>query len=595
LAPSNYDAYVTRLATTGNELVFSTYIGGDHVDQVSDIALDNEDNVIISGGTWSSDFPIVNGEDSPETDVSDGIVLKMDPSGQLLYSLRSNVPGDDFFEGIAIEDTFIYTVGGWLDSIRIYEITTDNSLEIDFKFAASGHNINAIHLSEGYLAFANTFWNDALKSAKISKSTSTPYSIHNVTENTSQIGGARAKVHTFDGHLFNADVINKELSVEMKLPGIMKLAWDENGFLVVTTEGPVGVEITVTTDINASEANLVLVFGTDGADVIDCLGITKDPFLDENPVIEIYGLEGNNVMYGSNTVRNVFSGGDSNDEMVGGKNTTNSFNGRKGTNISKGSKADDAYYILKKLFPPEPKETLNINKTSKKGVFVLDQDSETIRDGGGMDTLYFSEFESGITLDLTQLYQVQTIDTSGTQLTIEGNIEVVVGSQFNDTIAISPFPDTVRYIDGKEGLDILVFKSDIEGIIDDGTTISTPGFADVVYTNIETVSIPNVTGINRFNVDVKSGFKVEKTYPNPFTYETFIQYHLLDEAHVRVSVFDISGQLIRTLTDQRQSSGKHTVIWDGESDNGRKMNNGTYIFQIESAGERASGKITLSR
>ena len=54
------DAFVTKVNPTGDEMVFSTYIGGDHVDCARGIGLDSEERVYIAGATLSSDFPVVD-------------------------------------------------------------------------------------------------------------------------------------------------------------------------------------------------------------------------------------------------------------------------------------------------------------------------------------------------------------------------------------------------------------------------------------------------------------------------------------------------------------------------------------------------------
>jgi len=54
------DAFVVKLNSTGSALVYSTYLGGSHIDRGSGIAVDSEGNVYVTGGTRSIDFPVVN-------------------------------------------------------------------------------------------------------------------------------------------------------------------------------------------------------------------------------------------------------------------------------------------------------------------------------------------------------------------------------------------------------------------------------------------------------------------------------------------------------------------------------------------------------
>ena len=60
---SNSDVFISRFDTriSGKKgLLFSTYLGGESVDSGTDIAVDNQGNVFVTGETWSSDFPVVN-------------------------------------------------------------------------------------------------------------------------------------------------------------------------------------------------------------------------------------------------------------------------------------------------------------------------------------------------------------------------------------------------------------------------------------------------------------------------------------------------------------------------------------------------------
>ena len=54
------DAFVTKLSSSGNSLIYSTYLGGGTTDQGYGIAVDSSGNAYVTGWTWSSDFPTLN-------------------------------------------------------------------------------------------------------------------------------------------------------------------------------------------------------------------------------------------------------------------------------------------------------------------------------------------------------------------------------------------------------------------------------------------------------------------------------------------------------------------------------------------------------
>jgi uncharacterized repeat protein (TIGR01451 family) len=81
-----YDAYVVKLDPTGSSLVFATHLGGTDWDFAQSIAVDSSSNVYVAGNTASADFPVKNPY-HPATTGHDGFVTKIAASGsELVYS-----------------------------------------------------------------------------------------------------------------------------------------------------------------------------------------------------------------------------------------------------------------------------------------------------------------------------------------------------------------------------------------------------------------------------------------------------------------------------------------------------------------------------
>ena len=98
------DAFVTKLNASGTALVYSTFLGGGGSDAGDDIAVDGAGNAYITGGTYSSDYPITPGAyhtgDDGEHD--DAFITKLNASGNsLIYSTSFGGLNDDD-EGIDI-------------------------------------------------------------------------------------------------------------------------------------------------------------------------------------------------------------------------------------------------------------------------------------------------------------------------------------------------------------------------------------------------------------------------------------------------------------------------------------------------------------
>ncbi|HKZ63990.1 MAG TPA: PKD domain-containing protein [Thermoplasmata archaeon] len=119
-----YDSFVTKLATGGAFLLYSTYLGGVEWDGGSSIAIDADGNAHVTGWTCSADFPVTPGAfdtsyngGCPDYLIFDAFVVKLDPGGaSLLYSTYLGGTYDDAGASIAIDAAGIAHVTGWTNS-----------------------------------------------------------------------------------------------------------------------------------------------------------------------------------------------------------------------------------------------------------------------------------------------------------------------------------------------------------------------------------------------------------------------------------------------------------------------------------------------
>jgi hypothetical protein len=69
--------------------------------------------------------------------------------------------------------------------------------------------------------------------------------------------------------------------------------------------------------------------------------------------------------------------------------------------------------------------------------------------------------------------------------------------------------------------------------------------------------------------------------PNPMVASSTLDFELESAGRASVRVFDVSGRLVRTLTDGEMRSGRHSAIWDGRSNAGQAVANGVYFYRVE--------------
>ncbi len=101
------DIFVTRINPTTREIVYSTFIGGDARDLGNGIVVDSDNKIAISGWTESTNFPTMNPVQSGNAGKSDGVMVRLDNSGVMLFSTYYGGSEDDQFSSIARADEFL--------------------------------------------------------------------------------------------------------------------------------------------------------------------------------------------------------------------------------------------------------------------------------------------------------------------------------------------------------------------------------------------------------------------------------------------------------------------------------------------------------
>ena len=111
---------------------------------------------------------------------------------------------------------------------------------------------------------------------------------------------------------------------------------------------------------------------------------------------------------------------------------------------------------------------------------------------------------------------------------------------------------------------------------------------------IDNINIQNsVTSVNEINNNIPTEFSLDQNYPNPFNPSTNIKYSLPVESNVVLKIFDITGQEIKTLVDEFQTSGYKTINWNGTNNIGHPVSSGLYVYRIEAGKFVESKKMIL--
>ena len=87
--------------------------------------------------------------------------------------------------------------------------------------------------------------------------------------------------------------------------------------------------------------------------------------------------------------------------------------------------------------------------------------------------------------------------------------------------------------------------------------------------------------------------KFLKNYPNPFNPTTKIAFEIGESGKTKVEVFNVKGQKIRTLLNEKIEGGKHSVIWGGKDSNNRQVSSGMYFYKVSVNGNQKTSKMIM--
>ncbi|MCX6831949.1 MAG: SBBP repeat-containing protein, partial [candidate division Zixibacteria bacterium] len=142
-----WDAFVTKLSSSGNSLIYSTYLGGVGTDIGYGIAVDGSGNAYVSGYTSSSNFPTENPYQTTfQGGYTDAFVTKLSASGNsLIYSTYLGGDSDDYGTGHAIDgsgNVYVtgYTYSSNFPTLYPYQANQDTTDVFVTKLSTSGNN-----------------------------------------------------------------------------------------------------------------------------------------------------------------------------------------------------------------------------------------------------------------------------------------------------------------------------------------------------------------------------------------------------------------------------------------------------------------------
>ncbi len=130
---------------------------------------------------------------------------------------------------------------------------------------------------------------------------------------------------------------------------------------------------------------------------------------------------------------------------------------------------------------------------------------------------------------------------------------------------------------------------------------TTPGAYDTSFNNVygwSDVFVANLgigcAGVRREDATLGSA-KLYPNFPDPFRASTTVQFYLPEQQRVSIALYDVRGEVVRTLVDGITEVGMHELRWDGKTGNETQVAAGIYFLRMEVGSYRATTKVVMLR
>lgn len=120
------------------------------------------------------------------------------------------------------------------------------------------------------------------------------------------------------------------------------------------------------------------------------------------------------------------------------------------------------------------------------------------------------------------------------------------------------------------------------------------GLVQAIYPNLGDYVAGFVTEVADKGT-VPTEFGLDQNFPNPFNPSTQIRFRTPQGGQVRISIFDLLGQVTRALYDGVLNAGEHTISWDGRDVNGDPAPTGVYFYRLTQGERQMTRKLLLLR
>ena len=198
---------------------------------------------------------------------------------------------------------------------------------------------------------------------------------------------------------------------------------------------------------------------------------------------------------------------------------------------------------------------------------------------GAISTEFTATWESSMDADgndVVYIWQLSTDPEFGSVL-----VNANVGSQTNFTTDFGTVDDILENAGVEAGGTATVYH---RVVASDGSERTAGNPKSVTLTR------GSLTDIEEQDGNLPERIELSQNYPNPFNPTTTIRFSLNEAANASIKVYNMAGQNVATITDQRYSAGTHKVTFDA-----RNLSSGVYFYELNAGDTQLMRKMTLMK
>lgn len=183
-----------------------------------------------------------------------------------------------------------------------------------------------------------------------------------------------------------------------------------------------------------------------------------------------------------------------------------------------------------------------------------------------------------------------------------GDVTVLDGEAFTLAKPVEGQPSVIGAVAAACGPNAVIQGDHVIAMVTFRKATDFEGETEIALSSVRMFDAYPNTLIGKGNVLTVAGgaslpltYAMYQNYPNPFNPSTTIAFDLPEVANVRLVIFNIMGQEVRTLYSGQIAAGKHRMLWNGMDNSGHSVSSGVYVYRIEAGHFVSTKKMLLTR